>query len=156
MSSPAQVQSFRFTKPADITYAVWDDTRFETDKTSWVDLPGTEIDLKLGQGRPSYGALFVATFSAEALCSDTNADGQGVFHATVFFGDEQAQPVSDNHRFVSARGNPEWSNHTLIRTARFEPDLSVRDVTARVKLKVGNGSSGGVQNWVLRIERFNI
>lgn len=155
MSTPAPNQSFRFTKAPDITYGVWDSTRFETTSTSWVDLPGAEINLMLGQGKPSYGALFVATFSAEALCSDTDNDGQGLLQATVFFGDEQAQPDSDNHRYATARGNPEWSSHTLIRTARFEPDLVTRDVTARLKLKV-RGSSGGVQNWVLKIERFNL
>ncbi|WP_228973225.1 hypothetical protein [Streptomyces sp. DH12] len=152
MSVPPE-QSFRITKPANITYGVWDETRFETTSTSWVEVPGAKINLMLGQGKPSYGALFVATFSAEALCSDNNNDGQGLLQATVFFGDQQAQPLSGNHRYATARGNPEWSSHTFLRTARFEPEMDVRDVTARVKLRV-NGASGGVQNWVFKIERF--
>ncbi|MFF5131313.1 hypothetical protein ACFY41_30865 [Streptomyces syringium] len=156
MSTPAPNQSFRIAKPADVTYAVWDTTRFETGSDSWVAVPGAEIDLKLGQGRPSLGAVFVATFSAEALCSDPSYNQ--VLKATVFFGDQQAEPVSDNHRFATARGHVEWSSHTLIRTARFEPELALRDVTARVKLKIGTGTegNGGVQNWVLKIERFNL
>ncbi|MBZ4322047.1 hypothetical protein [Streptomyces huiliensis] len=98
----------------------------------------------------------MATFSAEALCNAP--DDNQVLKATVFFGDRQAEPVSDNHRFATARGHVEWSSHTLIRTARFEPDLAVRDVTARVKLQLGQGTdgNGGVQNWVLRVERFNL
>ncbi|MEU2180941.1 hypothetical protein [Streptomyces thermolilacinus] len=155
MSTPAQDQSFRIAQAPNINYATWDTTRFETASTSWVEVPGASVDLRLGQGSPSYGAVFVATFSAEALSEDTDGDGQGLLQATVFFGDEQAQPMSNNHRFVTARGNPEWSNHTLIRVARFEPDFTVRDVTARVKLRVAGGR-GGVQNWVLRIERFSL
>ncbi|WP_137988387.1 hypothetical protein [Streptomyces vilmorinianum] len=132
-----------------------DTTRFETTSPSWIEVPGASIDLRLGQGAPLYGAVFVATFSAEALSSDTDGDGQGLLQATVFFGDEQAQPLSNNHRYVTARGNPEWSNHTLVRVSRFEPDFTGRDVTARVKLKVVGGS-GGVQNGALRVERFNL
>ncbi|SPE51998.1 hypothetical protein SNS2_1676 [Streptomyces netropsis] len=156
MSTPAPNKSFRIAKPADVTYAVWDTTRFETTSDAWVAVTGAEIDLKLGQGRPSLGAVFVATFSAEVLCSAPN--NNKVLQATVFFGDQQAEPLSDNHRYATARGNVEWSSHTLIRTARFEPELAVRDVTARVKLKLGKGTDGygGVQNWVLKIERFNL
>ncbi|MGK5640604.1 hypothetical protein ACSNOK_20150 [Streptomyces sp. URMC 126] len=154
MSTPAPNQSFRIAKSPDVTYAVWDTQRFETGRNSWTPLPGAEIDLKLGQGRPSLGALFVATFSAEAICYAP--DNNGLLKATVFFGDDQAEPVSDNHRYVTARGGAEWNSHTLIRTARFEPDLAVRDVTARVKLWASEEDTGGVQNWVLKIERFNL
>ncbi|WP_030565550.1 hypothetical protein [Streptomyces aureocirculatus] len=154
MSTPPQ-SSFRITSAPNIVYGKWDADRFETQSTDWVQVPSAEISLALGQGKPSYGARFVATFSAEALCSDTNNDGQGLLQATVFFGDGQGEPLSGNHRFATARGNPEWSNHTLIRTVHFDPDFAARDVTARVKLKT-QGASGGVQNWFLKVERFNI
>lgn len=154
MSTPAS-SSFRVTSAPDVVYGVWGDKRFETASADWVQVPGAEVELKFGEGHPSLGARFVATFSAEALCEDNNRDGQGVLHATVFFGDEQGAPVSENHRFATARGNPEWSSHTLIRTARFEPRPGSRDVSARVKLKV-NGAGGGVQNWFLKVERFSL
>ncbi|MCE0444660.1 hypothetical protein LT493_02540 [Streptomyces tricolor] len=109
-----------------------------------------------GQGARSYDAIFVAAFSAEALSSDQGGDGQGPLAATVFFGDEQAEPLSSNHRYVTARGNPEWSSHTFIRVARFEPECAVRQVNAQVQLRVSNADSGGVQNWVLKIERYNL
>ncbi|MGP2438671.1 hypothetical protein [Streptomyces sp. JW3] len=154
MSAPAP-NSFRITTAPDLVYGVWDDKRFETKSADWTQVPGAEVHLMLGQGWPSQGAQFVATFSAEALCSDNDDDGQGVLQATVFFGDEQGEPVSTNHRFATARGKPEWSSHTLIRTVRFEPDTAERDVSARVKLKL-NGAEGGVQNWFLKIERFSL
>ncbi|GAA2204866.1 hypothetical protein [Streptomyces bangladeshensis] len=156
MSTPTQDSSFRITSAPNITYAQWDTERFETTSTAWTALPGASIDLRLGQGAPSYGAIFVATFSAEALSSDQGGDGQGPLAATVFFGDEQAEPLSSNHRYVTARGNPEWSSHTFIRVARFEPECAVRQVNAQVQLRVSNADSGGVQNWVLKIERYNL
>lgn len=155
MSTPPQ-NSFRITSAPNITYAKWDAERFETTSTSWINVPGASIDLRLGQGAPSYGAIFVATFSAEALCSDQGGNGQGVLNATVFFGDQQAEPLSNNHRYITARGNPEWSSHTLIRVARFEPEFAERPVSAQVKLRVSEGDSGGVQNWVLKVERYNL
>ncbi|MFJ9863522.1 hypothetical protein [Streptomyces sp. NPDC101165] len=156
MSTPPQGSSFRIANASNINYAKWDAERFETTNTAWTDLPGASIDLRLGQGAPSYGAIFVATFSAEALCSDQNGNGQGLLQATVFFGSEQAEPLSNNHRYITARGNPEWSSHTFLRVARFEPEFTVREVNAQVKLKVSSGDSGGVQNWVLKIERYNL
>ncbi|MFK0046032.1 hypothetical protein ACIQU4_18325 [Streptomyces sp. NPDC090741] len=155
MSTPPQ-NSFRITSAPNISYAKWDAERFETTSTSWTDVPGASINLSLGQGAPSYGALFVATFSAEALSSDQGGDGQGVLYATVFFGDQQAEPLSNNHRFITARGNPEWSSHTLIRVVRFEPEFAERKVNAQVKLHVSDRDMGGVQNWVLKIERYNL
>ncbi|MEU6392372.1 hypothetical protein [Streptomyces sp. NPDC046939] len=156
MSTPPQTSSFRIAGAPNVTYATWDDDRFETGSDSWTDVPGASIDLRLGQGAPSYGAIFVATFSAEALCSDLNGDGQGVLRATVFFGEEQAEPLSNNHRYITARGNPEWSSHTFLRVARFEPDFAARQVDAQVKLAVLGSDGGGVQNWVLKIERYNL
>lgn len=156
MSTPTQDSSFRITSAPNISYAQWDNERFETTSTGWTNLPGAWIDLRLGQGAPSYGAIFVATFSAEALSEDQAGNAQGVLYATVFFGDQQAEPLSNNHRFITARGNPEWSSHTFIRVARFEPDFAVRQVNAQVKLRVSDGDKGGVQNWVLKVERYNL
>ncbi|MFF7368722.1 hypothetical protein [Streptomyces tricolor] len=39
--------------------------------------------------------------------------------------------------------------------ARFEPEFTVRQVNAQVKLRVSTADPGGVQNWVLKIERYN-
>ncbi|MFI0153937.1 hypothetical protein [Streptomyces lydicus] len=70
-------------------------------------------------------------------------------------GTDQAEPVSSNHRFVTARGNPEWSSHTLLRVADFPVNLTTRNITARVKVQVPNGATAGFQNWVPKIERYN-
>jgi hypothetical protein len=75
---------------------------------------------------------------------------------TVFFGTEQANPISDNHRFATARGGPEWSSQTLIRTAMFVPSMQLRDVTARVKVKVSTGDKMGFQNWLLKVDRYQV
>ncbi|MEU9982142.1 hypothetical protein [Streptomyces sp. NPDC050856] len=138
----------------DDTVLVWDETRWEATVGTWTDLPGATIDLKIGQGTASYGAIFVATFSAEALASHPN--NNAVVSATVFFGNDPAAPVSANHRFVTARGNPEWSSHTLIRVAEFQPAFPTRDVTARVKVMASTGATAGFQNWLLRIDRYNL
>ncbi|GAB3128773.1 hypothetical protein GCM10027160_54600 [Streptomyces calidiresistens] len=146
--------SLTLNRAPDHTYLVWGEERWEsTPGGTWVEVPDATIDLRVGQDTPSYGAIFVATFSAEALAS--NPDNNGVVSATVFFDTEQAAPVSNNHRFVTARGNPEWSSHTLIRTANFAPDLAMRDVTARLKVKTSTNTTVGLQNWVLKIERYN-
>ncbi|MEW2436048.1 hypothetical protein AB0952_18115 [Streptomyces caniferus] len=137
----------------DNTYLVWDEARQQVSANTWADLPGAEIALDVGQGTPSYGAIFVATFSAEAIVE--HPDKNAVASVTVFFGTDQAEPVSGNHRFVTARGNPEWSSHTLLRVADFPVNLTVRNVTARVKVQVSNGATAGFQNWVLKVERYN-
>jgi len=141
-------------RPADATYLVFASPRWETKPTGWTDLPGANIHLEVGQGTPSYGAIFVATFSAEVLAEAP--DSNGVVTATVFFGDTQSQPSSDNHRFATARGGPEWSSHTFIRTFRVEPGFNVRDVSAQVKIGGSTGVLAGIQNWVLKVERFGI
>jgi len=148
------MSSLTANRPADATYIVYSSPRWEANPTSWIDLPGAKVPLEIGQGTPSYGAIFVATFSAEALASI--ADNNGVVTATVFFGDKQSEPSSDNHRFVTARGNPEWSSHTFIRTIRFDPGFNVQDVTAQVKIGGSTGVQASIQNWVLKVERFNL
>jgi hypothetical protein len=146
--------SFVADRPADATYVVFGEPRWEASPSTWTDLPGAKIDLNVGQGTTSYGAIFVATFSAEALAEAPN--NNGVVSATVFFGGQQAEPSSTNHRFATCRGNPEWSSHTIIRTFRFDPAFNVRDVSAQVKILVSSGTKAGIQNWVLKVERFNL
>jgi hypothetical protein len=146
--------SLTMNRPADATYIVYGEPRFETNPSGWTDLPGAKIPLNLGQGAASYGAIFVATFSAEALAEAP--DNNGVVSATVFFGGQQSEPASGNHRYATARGNPEWSSHTFIRTIRFDPQIAARDVTAQVRLSGSTGVHAGIQNWVLKIERYNI
>ncbi|MFJ6844148.1 hypothetical protein ACIQRE_15965 [Streptomyces griseoluteus] len=153
MSTPTStLTSLATNRAPDDTLLVWDETRWEAAVDKWTDLPGASIDLRIGQGAPSYGAIFVATFSAEALAS--HPDKNAVVNATVFFGDEPAAPVSSNHRFVTARGNPEWSSHTMIRVAEFPAEFQARDVTARVRVRASSGATAGFQNWVLRVDRY--
>ncbi|MDN3297265.1 hypothetical protein QWM81_25135 [Streptomyces ficellus] len=153
MSTPA-LTPLATNRAPDDTVLIWDETRWEAVVDTWTDLPGATIDLEIGQGTASYGAIFVATFSAEALASHPNHNA--VVNATVFFGNDPAAPVSANHRFVTARGNPEWSSHTLIRVAEFQPAFPTRDVTARVKVRASTGTTAGFQNWVLRVDRYNL
>ena len=149
------VSSFVATRPADSTHIVFNEARWEaTPDGDWTSLPGATIPLDIGQGAASYGALFVATFSAEVIASVPG--NNGTVFITVFFGDQQAEPVSDNHRTVSANGGPSWASHTLIRTIRFDPQLGVKDITARIKITSNKGTRAGIQNWVFKVERFNI
>ncbi|KAF9461402.1 hypothetical protein BDZ94DRAFT_819781 [Collybia nuda] len=141
------------TRPADATFIVTGEPRWEAAVPGWTDLPGARIPLNLGAGQSSYGAVFVATFSSEALASGPSG---GVVAASVFFGGTAAAPASANHRYVTTRGNPEWSSHTFIRTIRFDPSFDARDVTAQVKFLGSDGISAGIQNWVLKVERFNL
>ena len=141
-------------RPSDTTHLVFASPRWETNPAGWTDLPGATVHLEVGQGTPSYGAIFIATFSAEVLAEAPN--NNGVVTATVFFGATQSEPSSDNHRFATARGNPEWSSHTFIRTLRVEPGFNVRDVSAQVKIGGSTGVHAGIQNWVFKVERFNI
>ena len=136
------------------TYIVYGTDRWTGKPTTWVDLPGAKIPLSIGNGATSFGAVFVATFSTEVLAEAT--DNNGVVYATVFFGDQQAEPSSDNHRYSTARGGSEWSSHTFIRVIQFNTAFDFRDVTAQVKIR-GSASitQAGIQNWVLKIERFN-
>lgn len=147
--------SFVANRPADATYIVFSEPPWVlTSPNTWTDLPRAKIDLSVGQGTTSYGAIFVATFSAEALAEAV--PDNGVVSATVFFGGQQAEPSSTNHRFATCRGDPEWSSRTLIRTFRVDSGVNVRDVSAQVKISVSPGTKAGIQNWVLKVERFNL
>ncbi|KAF9459401.1 hypothetical protein BDZ94DRAFT_1268353 [Collybia nuda] len=144
--------SITTTRPADATFVVYDEPRWETQATVWTGIPGAKVPLNLGGDTAVYRAIFVATFSAEALAEGTN----GLGCATVFFGNTAAEPVSDNHRYVTTRSNPEWSSHTFVRTIKFDTAFDLRDVTAEVRVKVvGADTKLGIQNWVLKVERFN-
>ncbi|KAF8233118.1 hypothetical protein L208DRAFT_1396297 [Tricholoma matsutake] len=146
--------SFIANCPADATYIVFGKPCWEASPSTWTDLPGAKIDLSVGQGTTSYGAVFVATFSAKALAEAT--PDNGVVSATVFFGGQQAEPSSTNHCFATCHGNPKWSSHTLICTFRFDPRFNVRDVSVQVKILASSGTKAGIQNWVLKVERFNL
>jgi hypothetical protein len=147
--------SFHIDRPADATYIAYGEDRFTDVKDKWTDLPGAKIPLKLGKGEAAYGAIFVATFSAEAICSLPNHNG--VLSATVFFGDVKSEPDSENHRYVTAGGGGEWNSHSFMRVLHFDHELEVRDVTAQVRLTTGaNVTEAGVQNWVLKVERYNL
>ena len=139
---------------ANTTHIVYGTDRWTSNQNSWTDLPGAKITLNIGHNAPSYGAIFVATFSAEALASDPS--NNGAIFATVFFGGQQAEPSSDNHRYTSANGGVEWSSHTFVRVIRFEADFAVKDVTAQVKIAATKDTRAGIQNWVLKVERFNL
>ena len=153
MTTPAP-NYYQINRPPDITYVKWGLDRWDTQPTtSWVDVPDASIKLDIGSGTSSYGAYFVATFSAEALCE--SPDDNNVLAATVFFGNKQADPASGNHRYATARGRPEWSSHTLIRTVQFDPSMTRSDVTARVKVVLKSGNAG-LQNWLLKVERYNL
>jgi hypothetical protein len=104
--------SFVTNRPADATYIVFGEPCWEASPSTWTDLPGAKIDLSIGQGTTSYGAIFIATFSTEALASAPN--NNGVVSATVFFGGQQAKPSSTNHRFATCCGNPEWLEGCLV------------------------------------------
>ncbi|KAF8231176.1 hypothetical protein L208DRAFT_1399282 [Tricholoma matsutake] len=145
--------SFIANCPTDATYIIFGEPRWEASPSTWTDLPGAKIDLSVGQGTTSYRAIFVDTFSTEALASAPN--NNGVVSAT-FFGGQQAEPSSTNHRFTTCHGNPEWSSHTLICTFCFDPGFNIRDVSAQIKILVSSGTMVRIQNWVLKVECFNL
>ncbi|KAF9459402.1 hypothetical protein BDZ94DRAFT_1312423 [Collybia nuda] len=126
--------------------------RWEGPVPTWTNLPGASIPLNFDAlGIASAQVFVVATFSAEALPS--GPDG-GVVSATVFFGDAAGEPSSNNHRYVTTRGNPEWSSHTFIRTKRLP--RSAGNIVAQVKLGGSANMQAGIQNWVLKVEVYNV
>ncbi|KAF9468445.1 hypothetical protein BDZ94DRAFT_1232469 [Collybia nuda] len=143
--------SITATRP-DATFIAYDETRWETQATTWTGIPGAKVPLNMGGDSGVYRATFVATFSAEALAEGTN----GLGNATVFFGNTPAEPVSDNHRYVTTRSDPEWSSHTFVRIMKFGTTIDPEDVTAEVRVKVSSGTKMGIQNWVFKVERYNV
>jgi hypothetical protein len=144
-------------RPPDRTYMASKAERWESSGTAWQDLPGASVSLLVGSDQsPSSGAIFVATFSAETLVKHP-ADNGCVF-VDIEFGGQASVPGPDNHRFKSAAKSAEWSSHTTIRHIRFEPQAQQRNATAQVRVNgTQDGQTGyGFQNWVLKIERYNI
>ncbi|MFI9206046.1 hypothetical protein [Streptomyces sp. NPDC053048] len=140
-------------RPADRTYWAWGADRWETSSAGTYDLPGARIPLRVG-GSPARGALFVATFSAEAIVG--SPDKNTAVFLDVLFGGNLPHPVSGNHRYLSVSGN-EWNSHTTLRIMRFAPQTARQDATAQVKVTTGsNVGVAGIQNWVLKIERYNL
>ncbi|MET9415373.1 hypothetical protein ABZY03_14550 [Streptomyces klenkii] len=142
-------------RPADRTYVVWGAHRWNIDFTEeWQDVPGAAVTLRVG-GPASNGALYIATFSAETLAVASNQNG--LLNLDVFFDGQPSHPVSDNHRFKTARGGAEWSSHTTLRTFRFDPEPTSRNITAQVRVKQsGLVADSGLQNWTLKIERYSL
>jgi hypothetical protein len=146
--------SIHIDRAPDATYIAYGESPFMGVTTEWTDLPGARVEQKLGKGQVAYGAIYVATFSAEALAQ--SPVNNGVLSATVFFGSNQGEPDSTNHRFATAGGGGEWNSHTFIRHFHFDHDIHVRDVSAQVRLKGAGLNNTGVQNWVLKLERYNL
>ncbi|GGR42615.1 hypothetical protein [Streptomyces netropsis] len=143
-------------RSTDRTYWAWDSDGWETKSPGWQDVPGAKVGLTVGGSMsPSYGAVFVVTFSAETLVS--SSDHNSVLLLDVLFGGESPNPVSDNHRFSSAASSAEWSSHTALRIISFEPQFNQKDVTAQVRVSPSdNIGTAGLQNWALKIERYNL
>ncbi|MFI6689896.1 hypothetical protein [Streptomyces sp. NPDC050485] len=142
-------------RPADRTYWAWGAARWEAAGAGAWSLPGAVIPLTIG-GASANGAIFAATFSAEAL--STAPDNNSVMWLDVLFGGLAPQPVGGNQRFTSAAKDREWSSHTVQRVIKFLPQSNLQDVTAKVHVSHGgiDGSKCGLQNWVLKIERYNL
>lgn len=138
------------------TSAVWGSDRFlVTTPDTWVDVPGATIPQQVGQGTPSFGALFVAIFSAESL---VKVDGDnGVCWLDITFGGRNPHPISDNHRFDSSINmGTEWRSVTTTRIMEIPPTIPVVDATAQVRVKYAGGTLAecGLQNWTLTLLRY--
>ncbi|MFE2045170.1 hypothetical protein ACFXAZ_30500 [Streptomyces sp. NPDC059477] len=140
------------------TSTVWsNDPWVPTTTGIWVDLPGALIPANIGPGTPSYAGNFIVTFTAESLLKAK--DDNGVVFLDVFFGGEPAHPLSDNHRFDSSIDmGTEWRSLTTVRVATIAPSFTqIKNVDAQVRLlyKTDSPQESGIQNWTLRVDRFN-
>ncbi|MFH8469615.1 hypothetical protein [Streptomyces sp. NPDC017991] len=130
---------------------IWNSDRYElTTKGNWVDLPGAVIPAQVGQGTPSLGGLFVATFTAETLIGGQPSTGS----LDITFGGQDGHPQSNNHRYATAQSSEEWGSLTTIRAFEYPPEATVRDATIKVKVHLGSGTVFGFQNWLLKVERY--
>ncbi|MFI6744432.1 hypothetical protein ACIBI9_67270 [Nonomuraea sp. NPDC050451] len=140
------------------TAAIWGSDRFlVTTPDVWVDLPNATIPQSVGQGTQSFGALFVAVFSAESLVKVQGDNGACFLDIT--FGGQDPHPIDNNHRFDSSiDGGTEWRSLTTTRIMEVPPTIPVVNATAQVRLmyKAGGGAlvECGLQNWVLTIFRY--
>jgi hypothetical protein len=154
---PPSPPSWFVTRPPDQTYIASASERWEGGGSNWQSIPDATVSLQVGSLQaPSLGAFFIATFSAETLAMAP--DDNNLVFLDIKFGDKPALPESDNHRFKSAAKSAEWSSHTTIRHIRFERSMTLQDVSASVHVQGGKSGTAkyGFQNWVLKIERYNI
>ncbi|MFG3253471.1 hypothetical protein [Streptomyces sp. NPDC048172] len=119
----------------------------------WTDVPGMMIPAEVGKGTPSYGALFVATFTAEILAKKD--DWGGITQFDILFGGQPGHPQSDNHRTFAAMPG-EWRSVTVVRAFHFDDDVVRRDATVKVQVKRQNGVDFGIQNFLLKVERYPV
>lgn len=163
MTTPAPDPE-RFYTPGGInrTYVASRSPRWETRATEWTDVPGARVEPSVGgPSSPSYGAIFIATFSAEALSA---ADGNNnVLWLDIEFDGVSGNPLDseENYRFTSAAASGEWASHATIRHFRVEPRMNTATVPIHVKVKNGRNAATqngrlGLQNWTLRVDRYNL
>ncbi|MEV4290284.1 hypothetical protein AB0K40_32655 [Nonomuraea bangladeshensis] len=137
---------------------IWGSDRFLVNTPGkWVDLPNATIPQQVGQNTPSFGALFVAVFSAESLVK-TQGDNGACF-LDITFGGQDPHPIDSNHRFDSSIDmGSEWKSITTTRIMEIPPTIPVVNATAQVRLKYEGGGGTlvecGLQNWVLTIFRY--
>jgi hypothetical protein len=131
--------------------------RFESGSTEWIDLPNAATSFDVGGPEsPSYGAVLIATFTADAL---STAAGQGnALLLDILFDDNQGTPTSQdgNYRFTSAAPGREWSSQSTIRTYIIEPRPNLARVKVKVRVKNTNAGQLALQNWTLRVDRYNL
>lgn len=153
VKSPAQ-ESGGFVK----TYLAWSNERWVLSSTgAWEDVTGASVNVSYGPGTGSWGALLVVTFSAESHVSAS--DNNGVLGMEVLVNGDLAHPISDNNRFNSAAKDKEWQALSLTRVVTLAPSTSVQTAALKVRVKASSHckpSDTGVQNWVLRVDRYEI
>ena len=162
-STLTQPYYYELSGPPDHTYVKWADPGIDFTMTSaqrppgmWANLPGGTIPLQVGKGSASDGAFFVATFTADAHCSDADADA--VLSVNIHFGSKIADPPHGNWFAIAQRNPAQYSTNMMFRVARFAPSSTLVDVTAQVKVATAGMDKGraGVRNWILKIDRYNI
>ncbi|OON77009.1 hypothetical protein [Streptomyces tsukubensis] len=146
------------------TYIASGSERWESETTELIPLPGAKVEPTVGgPDAPSYGAISVATFTAETL-SEAD-DDNNVLTLDIEFDGVSGNPLDSekNYRFASTRpsGPGEWSSHTTIRHFRVAPRMNLGTVPIQVKVSNGRNAAErkgrlGVQNWTLRVDRYNI
>ncbi|KQV03274.1 MULTISPECIES: hypothetical protein [unclassified Kitasatospora] len=134
--------------------SVWDATRFSTGSNSWIDLPGAAITDSTGQ-TVGYDGVFVVHFDADALCTIPGSDN-AVCSVRILVGDKVGRPGDTNARFVTARGNPEWSAHGYTRTVCLPGQFEPRDATTKVQVLASTNAVFELQNWHLVVNRYPV
>lgn len=133
---------------------VWSDERWTAAvEGQWTDVPGMVIPAEVGKGTPSYGALFLATFTAEILLKQDSWTGSCAFD--ILFGGQKGHPQSDNHRSFAAMPG-EWRSLNVTRAFSYEDDTARRDATVKVQVRRPSGVDFGIQNYLLKVERYPV